>query len=190
MNFMPALKIGICNAWIFMSVFILQMMVIMFARESIRKKSHVPEEVKQTKRDKYTGIIANVVWLVALGYSFFLPLKLNTIWFYTGLIIFIIGLIIITAATYSFISTPSAQLITKGIYTFSRHPMYLSTFFICLGTGIASASWIFIFISIIMALFFYKEMLIEERFCLGKYGNFYKEYSERVPRWIGLPKKV
>jgi len=68
--------------------------------------------------------------------------------------------------------------------------MYLSTFFICLGTGIASASWIFIFISIIMALFFYKEMLIEERFCLGKYGNSYKEYSERVPRWIGLPKKV
>lgn len=28
----------------------------------------------------------------------------------------------------------------------------------------------------------------EERFCLDYYGDAYRNYMERTPRWIGLPK--
>jgi len=28
----------------------------------------------------------------------------------------------------------------------------------------------------------------EERFCLEKYGDAYREYMNRTPRWIGIPK--
>jgi len=28
----------------------------------------------------------------------------------------------------------------------------------------------------------------EERFCLEKYGDAYREYMNRTPRWIGFPK--
>ncbi|MBA7552902.1 hypothetical protein ES705_45479 [subsurface metagenome] len=123
-----------------------------------------------------------------MGYSIFLPFKLGTIWFYIGIFVFIIGLTLITIATYNFISALSDQLITKGAYKFSRHPMYLATFFICLGSGISSASWIFLFLSIIMALCFHKEALAEEKYCLDKYGNAYQEYIDYVPRWIGVPR--
>ncbi len=190
MNFMSVLKPGIWNAWLFMSVFILQMMVIMFAGERVKKRSHVPAEVKQSKRDKYTAVIANLVWLLALAYSIFLPLRLNTIWFYSGLIIFIIGLVLLTIATYDFMSVPSEHVIARGAYKISRHPMYMATFFICLGAGIASVSWVFLLISMIMGISFYREMLIEEKYCLYKYGSPYQEYMNRVPRWIGIPKKV
>ena len=183
-------KIGILNAWIFMSVFILQMLIIMFAGDRVRKRSHVPVEAKRNKLERYLGIIANTVWLLALGYSIFLPFKLGTMWFYIGLFVFIIGLTLITIATYNFINVPSDQLITKGVYKLSRHPMYLSTFFICLGSGIASGSLIFIFLSVIMALCFHKEALVEEKYCLDKYGNAYQEYLDCVPRWIGVPKKI
>jgi protein-S-isoprenylcysteine O-methyltransferase Ste14 len=29
---------------------------------------------------------------------------------------------------------------------------------------------------------------VEERFLLEKYGESYREYMERTPRWIGVPK--
>jgi protein-S-isoprenylcysteine O-methyltransferase Ste14 len=81
------------------------------------------------------------------------------------------------------------MLITKGLYRFSRHPMYLATFFICLGAGIASISWLFIFISLIMILCFHQEALIEERYCMKKYSE-YIDYLNSVPRWLGIPKKT
>jgi protein-S-isoprenylcysteine O-methyltransferase Ste14 len=29
----------------------------------------------------------------------------------------------------------------------------------------------------------------EERFCLEKYGQAYKDYMDRTPKWFGLPRK-
>jgi protein-S-isoprenylcysteine O-methyltransferase Ste14 len=188
-SLMPAFKIGIWNAWLFMSVFLFQMIVIMFVDKRIQEKSHVPMEARKNSFERLAGIIGNFIWLLAMGYSVFLPLQLGTIWFYVGLFVFIIGLALIVIATFNFITTPANQLTTKGAYNFSRHPIYLAAFFICLGSGISTASWIFIFFSLIMALCFYQEALIEERYCLSRYGNAYKEYASRSPRWIGVPKK-
>ena len=182
------IKIGICNAWIFMSVFILQLIVIMFADKRIRSRSHVPKEARQTSLEHSIGFIANFVWLLALGYSVFLPLLFGTIWFYIGLSVFIFGTLLLSFATFSFINTPIDQLIQKGVYTLSRHPMYLATFLICLGSGIASASWILILLSVILAICFNYEALIEERYCQEIYGNIYKEYMDKVPQWFGMPK--
>ena len=187
MSLIPAFKIGIWNAWIFMSIFLLQMLVMIFAGKRIRKRSHVPEDARRNNFEKYVSIAGNLVWLSALVYSVFLPLQPGTIWFYAGLSLFIIGLIIMAVATFDFITTPVDLLITKGFYRFSRHPMYLATFFICLGTGIAASSWLFIVFSLIMVYCFHQEALIEEKYCLKKY-NDYQEYMNKVPRWLGLPK--
>jgi len=183
-----ASKIGVWNAWIFMSVFILQMIIILFADKSIRERSHVPSDARLTTLEKYIGIIANFFWLIALGYSIFLPLLFGTIWFYMGLSVFIFGLLLLSIATSNFMTTPVDQLIQKGVYKFSRHPMYLATFLICLGSGIATASWIFILLSTILAVCFHYEALVEERYCFNTYKELYKEYMNSVPRWLGIPK--
>jgi protein-S-isoprenylcysteine O-methyltransferase Ste14 len=188
-SLIPAFKIGIWNAWIFMSVFLLQMLAIMFIDKRVWERIHVPIDARRNKMERYAGIIANLVWLLALGYSVFLPLLLGTTWFYIGLSVFIIGLTLMVVATFNFIATPADQLITKGAYQFSRHPMYVATFFISMGAGIATGSWLFIFFSIIMALCFYQEALIEEKYCLNRYGSRYQEYINITPGWIGLPKK-
>ena len=189
MSLIPTLKIGIWNAWIFMSVFILQMLAIVFVDKRVWERSHIPTAARRNKLERYVGIIGNLIWLLALVYSVFLPLQLGTIWFYAGLCVFIVGLSLIAIATFNFIATPADRLITEGGYSFSRHPMYLATFLICLGSGIATGSWLFIFFSIIMALCFFQEALIEERYCLDRYGDAYEEYMNRTPRWIGIPKK-
>lgn len=190
MSLIPALKIGLWNGWIFMSVFIIQMMIMIFADKRFREKSHVPKDVKRKKFEKVVPIIANLTWLLTMIYSVFLPFQPNMVWLYIGLSLFIIGLILIATATSNFMTTPPDQLITKGLYHFSRHPMYLATFFICLGTGFATGSWLFILITIIMVLCFHKEALLEERYCLDQYGNDYLKYMNSVPRWFGSPKRI
>ncbi len=172
-----------------MSVFILQLIVIIFADKRIRKRSHVPKEARQTSLEQNIGFMTNFVWLLALGYSVFLPLLLGTIWFYIGFFVFMLGALLLSFATYSFITTPIDQLIQNGVYTISRHPMYLGTFLICSGSGIATASWILIILSGIIAICLNYEARIEERYCHEIYRGRYKEYMDTVPRWLGMPKK-
>jgi len=78
-SLMPALKIGIWNAWLFMSVFLFQMIAIMFVDKRIQEKSHVPLESRKNSFERYAGILGNFIWLLAMGYSVFLPLQLKTI---------------------------------------------------------------------------------------------------------------
>lgn len=106
-------KIGVWNGWIFMSVFILQMIVITFADKHIRERSHVPKEARRTPLEKYIGIIANVVWFLALAYSVFLPLHIGTPWFIIGFVVFFLGVIFLSFSTINFMTTPMDQLIQK-----------------------------------------------------------------------------
>jgi len=59
-----------------------------------------------------------------------------------------------------------------------------------LGVSIISASWVFLLFTIIFGIgatrpYFIK---IEEAQCLGHYGAAYREYMNKTPRWIGIPK--
>jgi protein-S-isoprenylcysteine O-methyltransferase Ste14 len=182
------LKIGLWNGWNFMSVFILQMLVMMLGDKNAQKRTHIPPKARRNKFERSISTIANLVWLAALIYSVFLPLRLHTHWFTVGISIFILGVIFLAAASWSFMTAAIDAPITGGIYRLSRHPMYLATFLVSLGTGIATVSWIFILLSVLMALCFRQEALLEERICLEQYGSEYREYMESVPRWLGVPR--
>lgn len=189
MALVPAFEIGLYNGWIFMSVFLIQMLAIMLINKRARERSHIPREARRNKFERNVGFTGNFIWLLALCYSVFLPLQSGTTWLYIGNAVFLIGLTLMAIATYNFIVTPPNQLITKGAYKFSRHPMYLATFLICMGAGIAALSWLFIFLSLIMAFCFYHEALIEERYCLSKYGKAYQDYINRTPILFGVIRK-
>jgi len=188
MSLVPAFEIGVWNAWIFMSSFLLQWLAIILAGKNVAERSGHPADMKRSKTEKRAGIIGNTIWLLATVYSIFLPLQLETPWFYPGLAIFLIGLGILTAATISFATAPFDKPITHGIYHYSRHPMYLATFLIFLGTSIASASWVFFLLGIANIFWMRTEALVEERYCLERYNDTYREYMNRMPRWIGIPK--
>ena len=128
------------------------------------------------------------LWLLATTYSIFLPFKLGTIWFSIGLTIFLFGLIINTFATISFTTTPMNEPVTRGVYRYSRHPIYVALFLIYLSVGIASASWVFLLLTVLLAVEVSFSVTDEECYCLDKYGDFYREYMDRTPRWIGIPK--
>lgn len=182
-------QLGLGNAWLFMTVFIVQLIVIGIARKRVQRRSHVPPSARVNGLERSTGAIGNLLWLSAIGVAIFLPLQLGTIWFTIGLVVFLIGMIIMAAATVNFISAAADQMIATGAYRISRHPMYVATFLICLGAGIASTSWILILLSLLLAACLYVEAEVEERYCLESFGEAYRAYMIRSPKWIGFPKK-
>jgi len=66
--------------------------------------------------------------------------------------------------------------------------MYLTASLYYVGVSIASASWLFLLLLIVytVGLLFVGER--EQQGCLEKYGDTYREYMNRTPKWIGIPK--
>ena len=153
-------------------------------KEVLKKGSDAP--LNETEK-KISNIIS-FLFIALIAYSIFLPLELGTVWFFAGFLIYLLGAIIETIAMLDFFTTPVDKPVTKGVYRFSRNPIYFSMFLIFGGTGIACASWVFLLITAVFIILVHTGIVSEERSCLQKYGNAYREYMNRTPRWIGIPK--
>jgi len=138
--------------------------------------------------ERRLGYIAYFVFFALVVFSVFLPLKLDTVWFYIGLFIYLPGVIFDFMAGVGWATNPLDKPITRGVYRISRNPMDFGNFLAIIGIGIACASWIFLLLGIVIITLMNMQVVNEERFCLKKFGNAYREYMERTPRWIGIPK--
>jgi protein-S-isoprenylcysteine O-methyltransferase Ste14 len=145
-------------------------------------------DISPNKTERRLRYIGYPVMLALLIYSVFLPLKLGTVWFYVGLFIYLLGVIFALITEVSFATTPLDKPVTKGAYRISRNPQDFSAFLIMIGMGIACASWLFLLFIMISIIVSNKGAKAEERFCLEKYGDAYRDYMDRTPRWIGIPK--
>jgi len=189
MSLIPAFHIGVWNAWIFMIWPWVDMLAVRLVGSDVyRRASGLPSEMKTSHRYRVVSYVSMAVDTMAVAYSIFLPLQLGTIWFYAGLSIFLLGLVVLAAATVNFATTPMDVPITRGIYHYSRHPLYLASLLIYLSVGIASASWVFLLVFFIQSVSIRIAAVGEERYCLDKYGDAYREYMNKTPRWLGLPK--
>ena len=142
--------------------------------EIFKKMGDVPYE----KGEKRVFVIYMVVLLVLLAYSVFLPLKLGTVWFYAGLTTYLVGLVMFLTAIVNIATTPLGQPFTKGMYRYSRHPMYFSGFIILVGVSVASASWVFLLLSVVIIALQASQAIAEERGCLETYGDEYRGILE------------
>lgn len=90
----------------------------------------------------------------------------------------------IGAGTPAPIDAP-VKLIVVGPYRLLRNPMYVAVLSVILGQSLAIGSAALALYGIAVALVFhlvvvaYEELVLERQF-----GNAYREYCRRVPRWI------
>ena len=195
MSLIPAFDIGLWNAWIFELCSLLPLPIVLLIQKRRASKSEKGAGAKgeldyMNETEKRLFAFSRVVMFLPIIYSIFLPLRLGKTWFYVGLPIALVGLIMLLTVWVSFATTPvDDEPITTGLYRYSRHPMYLAGFLMDIGISIACASWLFLLLVIASMLFSHVRFAgFEERFCLEKYGDAYREYMKRTPRWLGIPK--
>jgi protein-S-isoprenylcysteine O-methyltransferase Ste14 len=171
MSASPAFEIGVWNAWIFILPFLLVTYGISFA--FVSKKSALWAWPKYNSQQRLLLV----------------PLELGTAWFYTGLPVFLIGMLFATLSTVTFAKTSPDRPNTTGVYRISRNPMYLGILLAYIGTGLAAASWLYLLLAVIYLI---GQIILlvppEESLCLERFGDEYRSYLERTPRLIGIPK--
>jgi protein-S-isoprenylcysteine O-methyltransferase Ste14 len=193
MSFLPAFEIGVWNTWIFMVAWLffhvvpLDWPIFRYDIKAMYKKSTASPPYSKTEKTIIN--FGMVLWVILLIYSIFLPLPLGTPLLYAGIALFVAGLILVEIAGIPWAKAAIDEPVTKGLYRYSRHPIYIGVFMQNIGIGIASASGLFLLLTVVQQVALSALLApAEERFCCEKYGAAYREYMNRTPRWIGVPK--
>ncbi len=84
---------------------------------------------------------------------------------------------------------PSASLLnTSGMYSLSRHPVYVGNLFVLLGFALAVKSWWFVLTAALVYWLLYERVIAaEERFLGERFGVTHRRWTERTPTFWPRP---
>ena len=112
-----------------------------------------------------------------------------------AMIVFSLGVLIVLISGYQFkmVSTTisplkpeeSTQLVTTGVYRFSRNPMYVGFLLFLLAWAVLLGSFVAVLVLPLFILIVTKVQILPEEVVLEeKFGQDYVDYKHRVGRWI------
>jgi protein-S-isoprenylcysteine O-methyltransferase Ste14 len=186
MSAVPAFEIGVWNAWIL----IIPMLITFFLdmRVTAIRESAPSGDFQLTTKEKSIIYAIFLPMIVAFVYAVFLPLRLSTVWLYCGLPIFSCGVVFTIVTILNFATSPRDKVITKGLYSVSRNPMYIGLLIMQIGLGITCSSWLYLLLTLLLSILLNANLSAEERYCLYRYSDAYRKYKSRTPRWIQITK--
>jgi protein-S-isoprenylcysteine O-methyltransferase Ste14 len=182
MELLPKLRLGWMNGWLLLSTLVLTegVLFLAFRRDTVQRlfdRSGWP-------RWKITlTVMGKIVALVVILLIIFSPLKIGHPALIIGAVLVLLGLAGLVRALFDFRNTPPDQPATHGIYRITRHPQILSSNLVILGCTIAIGSWLAVFLLVLARALAHANLVAEEDICLQAYGEVYREYMERVPRY-------
>lgn len=115
-------------------------------------------------------------------------------WNWLGLPVVLFGLVILLICIWDFMTKgegtpfpldPPKKLVIAQLYRFTRNPMYLGIMIALTGWALWYASWqVAMYGLTVFVIFHVFVKLIEEPFLKKQFGEAYKEYCGKVPRWF------
>ena len=114
-----------------------------------------------------------------------------------GVAAIVTGLALFAAALWSFGRSwrigidhdRPGTLITRGIFAFTRNPIFLFMDIYFVGTWLIQRDLFFLLFAIVAVAGIHYQILQEEKFLVRHYGDTYRRYLLRVPRYIGWPRR-
>ena len=185
MKILPEFQIGILNGWIPLLLYFIGLIlsVALYSTESRLWLFNNPTD--KGKRVllmiRLCGQLAMMAYIVMMMMT---PLNINNPIFLVGAVIYSIGYIFEMSALHYFRITPIGQPVVGGPYRVSRNPQWLGLFLVLLGSAIATRIWLYIGMVVIVGLIYHIQILDEEAACIKKYGESYREYMKRIPRYF------
>jgi protein-S-isoprenylcysteine O-methyltransferase Ste14 len=85
---------------------------------------------------------------------------------------------------------PTTNIVTSGIYSLSRNPLYLGA--TCFLAGVALAfnlPWVLVLLLPSLVACHVVLIAPEERYLAARFGDEYREYAATVHRWLGRARK-
>ena len=80
-------------------------------------------------------------------------------------------------------------LMTTGPYAYTRNPMYVAELALWLGWAILFGSLVILLGFVVLTVFIILVLPREERGLETRFGETYRQYQARVPRWLGRTRR-
>ncbi|MFZ0906131.1 MAG: isoprenylcysteine carboxylmethyltransferase family protein [Mycobacterium sp.] len=102
------------------------------------------------------------------------------------------GLLVLLASLISFgksfrvgidVDRPD-ELVTTGVFAWSRNPIYVALFLVLVGQFLVFPNWVPSAYLVAGTWLFHRQVLREEEFMRGQYGEEYAVYCRRVRRYV------
>jgi len=183
MEWWPELRIGWLNGWIPLAMLGLTdgILFLIFPKEVVER---LFDRSGWSQRQVFFTVLSKLCALACLALLVLTPLKIGSAVFVVGMTVVVVGLIGLTKALFDFKNTPQGEPVTRGLYKVSRHPQIVMSSVVLLGGCIAIGSWPALLLLLVARVLGHFSILAEEEVCLCQYGEEYRAYMERVPRYF------
>ncbi len=183
MELFPELTLGWWNGWIALALLVATDAVL-FASFPKPVVARLWDRSGWSRKQEMFTVIGKLISLGGLILIVFTPLKTGTPVFIPGAALVLAGLAGLIKSLFDFKDTPLDQPVSCGIYKISRHPQIVMSSLVLLGTSIAIGSWAAVILWAAGHLFGHWGILAEEEICRKQYGESYRQYLQRVPRYF------
>lgn len=83
------------------------------------------------------------------------------------------------------VDTPTDALVTDGLYSWSRNPIYIAVSVFYVGLSIALTTlWALLLLPVVILVLQKGVIEREEDYLAGEFGEAYLAYKKQVPRWL------
>ena len=183
MELFPKFLIDFFGGWLLTLFYLIVNLGLPLSKKRSLKRLLTPAKIHKTFNEKILYIVAQSSWFGTIFLPIIYSIKMNSDIFTYGIIIFIIGTIFTVISLHNFITTPLNEQIKKGLYRYSRNPIYASYNIFGFSMALLTGSWIIFILHIIEIITCHLMVLDEEKYCITKFGDEYKSYMEKVPRY-------
>jgi protein-S-isoprenylcysteine O-methyltransferase Ste14 len=183
MELMPALRFDWLNGWIFLVLLVMTdgILFLVFPKKVVARlfdrSGWSEKQIAFTVVGKLCALLCIILIVLA-------PFKVGSIVFVIGAAVTALGLIGLAKSLFDFKNTPVDEPVTRGMYTVSRHPQIVMSSVVILGACIAIGSWAAVLLLIAARVFSHLGIVAEEEVCLKQYGDSYRAYMQRAPRYF------
>jgi protein-S-isoprenylcysteine O-methyltransferase Ste14 len=182
---MPDFRIGLLNGWLPLILYFAGLLLALafFPRQARERlfedpKYGMPAGVRLVR---LLGQMAMFAWI---GMMVFTPLMPGALVFLIGVLVYTAGYVTVMVALHHFKQTPANQVVVTGPYRLSRNPQWVGLALVLTGPALMTGVWLYLGIVLGMAIIYHQQILAEEKACLEQYGESYRAYMSRIPRYF------
>jgi len=187
MAFFPHHSFQFYGLWLLVVLYFVPLLLVVLLRKGVFHKTSSVFSSSRSRMEYRFFLFSKFFMLAYVLYSFAIPLQPASSLFWAGFSLYTAGFLLYVISWIQIAASDKNTVFTGGIYRYSRHPVYISSAAVFIGAGLASLSWFYLILSCMVAGTHLSNALAEERICEEVYGEAYREYKRRTPRWLGRP---
>ncbi|MEY8352992.1 isoprenylcysteine carboxylmethyltransferase family protein [Lachnospiraceae bacterium 54-53] len=150
-------------------------------KEALKRAAFFPPLIGKEKVAFWFYQISTILLFL---YLCFLRINIDSIWFFPGAVLYGSGILLCIVSTLNFAGPAENGINFKGLYRFSRNPMYVSYFIYFSGCVLLTRSFLLLVSVIVFQVSSHWIILSEERWCVREFGEEYINYMKKVRRYI------